>query len=51
MSTSPPNQAINKEDSVMQTLPTMIETRKVVEMIKNAALLDLLNISLNQSEI
>jgi len=37
--------------SVASTLPEKIDTRKVVEMIKNADLYDLINISLRSNEL
>jgi hypothetical protein len=37
--------------STKQSLPDKIDTKKVVEMIRNADLYDLINISLKQNEV
>lgn len=45
------NNTSSSISSVASTLPEKIDTRKVVEMIKNADLYDLINISLRSNEL
>jgi hypothetical protein len=40
-----------EQESIRSTLPSKIDTRAVVEMIKNADLYDLINISMRANEM
>ena len=45
------NQSFQSENSQSSQLPDKIDTAKVIEMIRNADLYDLINISLKQKEL